>query len=186
MNEENKETGLEEKEKGKENGSLKKKEKKVSKKDEKIAELTNLVQHIQADFENYKKRTELEKANLVKNGNRELITGLLPILDSFELALKNKKEKEEFINGIELIYAQFHEILKKEGLERIETKRFDPYIHEALMQKESDEEDGTILEELQKGYMLNKSILRPAKVTVAKKVVQNEAKAEHNNNKTYA
>ena len=100
---------------------------------------------------------------------------MLPILDSFELALQNKKEKEEFVKGVELIYSQLHDLLEKEGVKKIEeTKKFDPYLHEALMQKEGDKEDGIILEELQKGYMLNEVIIRPTKVVVSKKAVHNE------------
>lgn len=152
-------------------------------KDEKIKELTELLQHLQADFENYRKRVEAEKTSLIKNSNRGLIARLLPILDSFELALKNKKEKEEFIKGIELIYAQFYAVLEKEGLKKIEANsRFDPKLHEALMLKECSQEDGTIIEELQSGYVLDGCVIRPSRVIISKKAVQDETKADHNNN----
>ena len=144
------------------------------KKDEKISELTNLLQHVQADFENYRKRVEQDREKLIKHANKELIAALLPIVDSFELALKNKKENGEFTKGIELIYAQFHDVLEKEGLRRIEAQRFDPCMHEALMQLASEAEDGVILEELQKGYMLHDCVIRPTRVIISKKQVKNE------------
>ena len=138
--------------------------------DTKINDLTESLQRLQAEFENFKKRTEKEKLDFCKYAEKDLITNLLPILDNFELALNNTQEGSEFIKGIELIYAQLVSELEKKGLEKIESlgQKFDPYKHEALMQEESKEKEGTILEELQKGYQLNNLIIRTAKVKVSK------------------
>jgi len=84
--------------------------------------------------------------------------------------LKNTGDKENFIKGVELIFAQLYSILQSEGLKPIECvgKRLDPYNHEVLLKEQSDKEEDTILEELQKGYMLNDKIIRHTKVKVAK------------------
>ena len=142
--------------------------KKESKKT-KEQELKETLQRVQADFENYKKRVERETEDFKKFASAELIGKLLPILDAFELSLKNSKDKEEFVKGIELIYAQLNEILGKEGLKKIEAvnQKFDPFLHEALMTEKSDK-DGLILEELQKGYMLGDKVIRHSKVKVGK------------------
>ena len=137
---------------------------------EKAAELTNLLQHIQADFENYKKRVEKEKTEFKCLAKIELIKKLLPLLDNFELAIKNKDNREEFIKGVELIYSQFVDLLECEGLRKIdaENQKFDPYKHEALMAEKSDKEENTILEEFQKGYMLHDNVIRHSKVKISK------------------
>lgn len=146
-------------------------EKKIDEKDQKIAELTDCLQRLQAEFENYKKRVEKENNNFLKYANAGLINELLPLLDSFELALKNKESKEDFIKGVELIFAQLFSTLEKQGLRPIEAegKPFDPYKHEVMLQEPSDKE-GIVLEELQKGYMLYDKVLRHSKVKVGKKV----------------
>ncbi len=137
-----------------------------------IAELTDTLKRLQADFENYKKRVEKEKADFQRYAQAKLITNFLPLLDSFELALKNNNgsDHEKFAKGIELIYAQFYSMLESQGLKPIEAsgRIFDPYKHEALMQAESSQDD-IILEELQRGYMLNDIIIRTSKVKVGKK-----------------
>ena len=142
----------------------------MKKKDQKTEELTNLLKKIQADFENYKKRTEKEKQDFASYGSAALIEKILPILDAFELALKNTSKSQEFVKGVELIYSQLWETLEKEGLTKINAlnQKFDPYLHEALMQESSDKEDGTILEELQKGYKFKDAVLRHTKVKISK------------------
>jgi molecular chaperone GrpE len=139
-----------------------------------IAQLTETLQRVQAEFENYKKRVDNEKQEFVKYANEDFILSLLPILDSFELALRDKKtckDLDEFMRGMQLIYSQIVSLLEQKGVKHIETKdqRFDPYKHEALLQEESDKPEGTILEELQKGYTINEKIIRHSKVKVAKK-----------------
>lgn len=143
--------------------------KKVDKKDKKIAELTETLQRLQAEFENYKKYIEKEKAEFAKYAKAELIEKLLPLLDSFEMALKNTADKEKFIKGVELIYSQLYSLLEKEGLRKIKTQgKFDPHFHEVLLKEKSDKEEDIILEELQKGYMLGDKVLRHSKVKVSK------------------
>jgi len=139
------------------------------KKDDKVKELTETLQRLQAEFENSQKRLEKEKQDFLQFAKKDMITKILPILDNFELALKNTDNKEEFQKGIELIYAELYSMLEKEGIKKIEAKgKFDPHQHEALMAEESDKEKGTIIQELQKGYLLNDKVLRTAKVKVAK------------------
>jgi molecular chaperone GrpE len=151
-----------------------KKEKKSDK--EVIAELTETLQRLQAEFENYKKRVEREKEEFLRYAKADLITKLLPILDSFELALKNTSDKEKFIKGVELIFAQLHSLLESEGLKPIKAvgEKFDPYKHEVLMKQKSDKDEDIILEELQKGYMLNDKVLRHSKVKVSKKEINDK------------
>ena len=144
---------------------------KKQKKENKVKELTETVQIVQADFENYKKRTEKDKEEFVKYACQNIVLELLPILDNFELALQHTKDKEEFIKGMELVYSNFIDILNKRGLNPINalSKEFDPAMHEALMQEKSKEKPGTIIEEFQKGYMINDKVIRPTKVKVAKR-----------------
>ncbi len=134
-------------------------------------ETTALLQRVQADFENYKKRCHKDYENITKNACRNLIANLLPILDSFQIALKNTDNQENFIKGIELIYCQLYNALEAQGLRRIDAlgKKFDPYKHEVLLQEKSDKEEEIVLEELQAGYMLGDTVLRHTKVKVATK-----------------
>ena len=156
------------------------KEKKPKKKHDKqqIKELTETLQRLQAEFENYKKRIDNEKQDFIKYAKAEMINKLLPVLDSFELALRNNKDHEKFLKGVELIYAQLYSLLEAEGLRPIkaEGQIFNPYNHEVLMSKETDKEEGIVLEELQKGYMLNDKVLRHSKVKVSKKIYKEEKK----------
>ncbi|MCP3686693.1 MAG: nucleotide exchange factor GrpE [bacterium] len=146
------------------------KKEKPQKSPPKEAEYKETLQRLQAEFENYKKRVEKEVKTQNTCANMGLVKELLPVIDSFELALKNQQNHEEFTKGIELIYAQLFSVLESEGLRPIKTdgEKFDPYKHEALMQEKS-EKDGVILEELQKGYMLKDAVLRHSKVKVGKK-----------------
>ncbi|MEK6828212.1 MAG: nucleotide exchange factor GrpE, partial [Nanoarchaeota archaeon] len=107
----------------------------------------------------------------VKYAHDDMISQLLPVLDSFEIAFKNTSDKEKFVEGIKMIYAQFHSILEAEGLKPIKARgeKFDPYKHEVLLKEESDKPEDTILEEFQKGYMLNDRVLRHSKVKVSGK-----------------
>ena len=128
-------------------------------------ELTDNLQRLQAEFENFKKRTEKENLEFKRCASQDFIKKLLPILDNFELALKHKQDK-----GIELIYSELYTLLEDEGLSKIEAlnKKFDPHVHEALLTEESNKEPNIVLEELQKGYMLNDKVLRHTKVKVSK------------------
>jgi molecular chaperone GrpE len=151
---------------------------------EQFEELTDTLKRLQAEFENYKKRQDKENLQLIRNSNAGLIKNLLPVLDSFELAIKNSngdnQDIHKFRKGLEMIHAQFFGVLKEQGLRIIETKdkQFDPYKHDVLMVKETDGEEDMILQEFQKGYMLNDIILRHAKVMITKHKSTEEEKGE--------
>ena len=133
------------------------------------------LQRLAADFENYRKRVEREREDFIKFSKEDLIHEFLPILDNFEMALhhvKNTTDPKKIIEGIELVERQFHNILKKEDLQVIETKgkKFNPHIHEAIMHEETDKHpEGFIIEELRKGYTLSDKIIRPAQVKISKR-----------------
>src|SRR5207244_373608 len=99
-----------------------------------------------------------------------LVKELLPVLDDLERALDAGREHEEarLIEGVELVQRSLAQILEREGVAEIETNgRFDPHVHEALLAQPSDEEEGTVIEVLQKGYRLGDRVVRPARVVVA-------------------
>lgn len=154
----------------------------VDPKDAQIAELVDHMQHLQAEFENYKKRVDADLARNCQQANEELILELISVVDSFELALKAESGHDEFYHGVELIYDQLWGVLEKAGLVRMEVEgqKFDPRLHEALLMEESQEEQGTVLEELQAGYFLNGKILIHAKVKVAKRQANNDG-IKHDN-----
>ena len=145
--------------------------KELEQKNKSIEELTDTLKRLQAEFENYKKRADKEKIEFVKFATADLITQVLPVLDSFEIALKNTSDKDKFVEGMKIVYAQFYSILETEGLRPIKTggQLFDPYKHEVLMKEASEKPEGMILEEFQKGYMLNDKILRFSKVKISGK-----------------
>lgn len=126
----------------------------------------------QAELENVKKRTEREKEDFLKHATADLVRAMLPALDSFERAMKHRDPRvpADFYKGVELIHREFVDVLKRAGLEPIETKGalFDPHLHQAVERVESSEHrDQEIVEELQRGYMLKSRLLRPAIVKVA-------------------
>lgn len=129
---------------------------------------------LSAEFDNYRKRTMKEKAELIKNGAEKTLTAILPILDDFERALKNMEASEEtkaMREGVELIFNKFHKVLNQEGLKVIETegKEFDTDFCEAiaLVPAPTEDQKGKILDCVQTGYMLNDKVIRHAKVVVA-------------------
>ena len=129
---------------------------------------------LSAEFDNYRKRTLKEKAELIKNGGEKTLTAILPVLDDFERALKNMETSEEtkaMKEGVELIFNKFQKILGQEGLQKIETEgqAFDTDFHEAIALIPAPSEDlkGKILDCVQTGYMLNEKVIRHAKVAVA-------------------
>ena len=140
-------------------------------KEEHIRELTELLQRVHADFVNYKKRVEQDSAASARCATEEMVARLLPVIDNFHLAFQHKDNHEEFAKGIELIYSQLIETLKKEGLNEISAlnHKFNPNEHEALMAEPSDKEEGIIIEEFQKGYKLKDKVIRMSKVKVSKK-----------------
>ena len=127
-----------------------------------------------AEFDNYRKRTLKEKAELIKNGGEKTLTAILPVLDDFERALKNMEATEAtqaMKEGVELIFTKFNKVLAQEGLQKIETegKDFDVDFHEAIALIPAPSEDlkGQILDCVQTGYTLNDKVIRHAKVAVA-------------------
>jgi molecular chaperone GrpE len=128
------------------------------------------LQRLKADFMNYRKRIKKEKEGIKLSAQIEIIEEILPIIDNFERALNSDDKKVEFKEGVQLIHKQLLNSLKQTGLEKInsEGKEFDPKYHEAIMQiEDSDSESGIVVEEIQKGYMYDDKVIRPAMVKVA-------------------
>ncbi len=129
---------------------------------------------LQAEFDNYRKRSLQERAEFIKFANEGLISELIGILDNFELSVKYAEEKNDFKlmhQGVDMIIKQLHTLLKSKGLEKMKAvgEKFDPHKHDALeIIENQDVEAETVVEELQAGYLLSGRILRPAKVKVAK------------------
>jgi len=126
----------------------------------------------QADFDNYRKRIEKERAEDAKRATARLIEGLIPVIDGFEhaLAAHREAEYENYRKGFELIYKQLLDNLARLGVERIDPagKMFDPHLHQAMDRAETtDHEDGAILQVFQPGYVFHGRVLRPAMVRVA-------------------
>ncbi|MFB4330748.1 nucleotide exchange factor GrpE [Paenibacillus sp. CR_12] len=128
---------------------------------------------VQADFDNFRRRTQKEKEDLGKYASSKLITELLPVIDNFERALQASEENpefESFSKGVSMIFRQLESVLATEGLSAMKSvgEPFNPEYHQAIMQVESDEyEEGIVVEEVQKGYMLKDKVLRPAMVKVS-------------------
>jgi len=129
--------------------------------------LTRL-QYLQADFDNYRKSLEREREQVIQLAGEALVRDLLPVLDDLDRALPSLSQ-EKNREGFELLTRKLHRTLENHGLKSIEShgKRFDPNFHEAIAKEESDEDDGTILEEYQKGYLLRSKVIRPSRVKIA-------------------
>jgi molecular chaperone GrpE len=137
-------------------------------------EYLDTLRRVQAEFENYRKRVIKEQTALVDRATSGLVEQLLPVLDSFELALKNldwagSDEIESVRKGLELVYGELLGVLEKAGLSRIEAegKPFDPNVHEAVMQEDGDGEP-VVTDVLRTGYTLKGRVLRPAMVKVTR------------------
>ena len=166
-NQEDAKDGAEEKENKKHSG----KKKKTDPRDEKIADLEDRVKRQMAEFENFRKRTDKEKSQMFDMGVKNVVEKILPVIDNFERGLENVPEgaDEAFVNGMRMIYKQMSDELDKIGVKPIEAvgQPFDPNIHNAVMQVESEEyESGTVAQELQKGYMYHDTLVRPSMVGV--------------------
>ena len=142
---------------------------------EKAKEYWDKILRLQADFDNSRKRLEKEKQDFVKFANEGIILELLNILDDLErtvgLAESQHQDLSSFLKGVEMILAHLYEMLKEYGVKPIEAegKIFDPHLHEAMMQVENKEiPEHTVVEEMQKGYMLNDRVIRTSKVRVSK------------------
>ena len=133
-------------------------------------DLLDRLLRLQAEFDNFRRRAEREKTDVLEYANTETVRGIVPILDDFERALKVECSGKEYARGMELIYQRLSDSLKKLGLEPISAKdqKFDPNFHHAVDMVETDTvEDHTVLEEYQRGYNFRGRLLRPAMVKVA-------------------
>ena len=140
--------------------------------EQKIGEITTGWQRTQADFVNYKRQVELDRAKLIKSANYDLIMSLLPILDNFQLAAKHAPKELENNNwaiGVKQIEKQLETVLLEEGLQKIDSlgQQFDHNLHEAIEHLSSDKLEGEIVEEILAGYKYHDAVIRPAKVKVS-------------------
>ncbi len=150
----------------------KKKSKKKDKKDEKIEELNDRLLRNMAEFENFRNRSEKEKAAKFDMGAKNVVEKVLPIVDNFERGLAAVPEEEQdnaFVKGMEAVYKQFTTVLEEIGVTPIEAvgKEFDPNLHNAVMHDEDETKEANIIsEEFQKGYMYKDSVVRHSMVKV--------------------
>lgn len=165
--------------------NTKKTKDKLSKGDGELESLQQQLIRLQADFDNYQKRAEMQKFELIKYANAELINQILPVLDNFKRATSQAPKVEDlgainWITGIQAIEKQIEKILSENGLLEIQIEKgqhFDPNIHEAISHEPNDLPVDTIIETVETGYKLNDKVLRPAKVRVSsgkEKTARNE------------
>ncbi|MFA6074295.1 MAG: nucleotide exchange factor GrpE [Negativicutes bacterium] len=137
------------------------------------ADLQDRLLRLQAEFDNYRRRTQKEKEDLINRATEEVVCKMLPVIDSFERGLSSgDKDVETITKGFELIHRLFVDFLTQVGVESINACgcEFDPNLHNAVMRVESEEHaDDTVVEELQKGYSLRGKVIRPSMVKVAAK-----------------
>jgi len=145
---------------------------KIAELEAKVEEADNRYLRLQADFDNFRRRSRIELEASAKYRAQSIITDLLPAIDNFERAMKMEVDNEQaksLMQGVDMVYRSLLDALKNEGVEVIEAvgKEFDPHLHQAVMQAE-DENYGPniVVEEFQKGYMLKDRIIRPAMVKV--------------------
>jgi len=137
-------------------------------------ELFAKLQRVSADYANFQKRAPKQISDTIAYEKENIIKTFLPVLDNFEHTLQNEQSAENteaFVKGVRIIYDQMLDILKSHGIEQIKSlgEKFDPALHEAMLQKtEHEEQDNIVLEEFQKGYKLNGRVIRPSKVIVNK------------------
>ena len=126
----------------------------------------------QAEFDNFRKRTERERSDYLQYASMDAVRDLLPVLDDFDRALKAESGNADYAKGVEMIYSRMYESLKKLGLEPIEAvdQPFDPHLHQAIERVPTeDAPDNTVLGEFQRGYHFKGKLLRPSMVRVAVK-----------------
>ncbi len=142
--------------------------KEITKKDAVIADYTDHLKRLQAEFENFSKRTDKDRKDFAAFASEKLIVKLLLIIDDFERALKNVPADAK--KGVEMIFKNLHKILDEESVKPIDAmgKKFDPYKHEVVLKVESTQPDDIIVEELQKGYTMNGKVIRYSKVKINK------------------
>ncbi len=148
-----------------------------------LQEINDKYLRLYAEFENYKKRVNKDKEELVKYGNESLLYELLPVIDNLDMALKHASDNVSagVVQGVEITLKELQKTLEKFGLSPIDAygKPFDPLIHHAMTQVERDDiDEKTVVEEFRKGYMLRDKVLRPSLVAVSKKPVERQEKEE--------
>ncbi len=138
----------------------------------KLDESENKMLRIQADFDNFRRRTRLDQEAAQKYRAQSIVSDILPALDNFERALQieaNNEQTKSLLQGMNMVYNQLVQALQNEGVETIQSvgETFDPHLHQAVMQVEDENyESNTVVEELQKGYKLKDRVIRPAMVKV--------------------
>ncbi|MDO5041037.1 MAG: nucleotide exchange factor GrpE [Peptoniphilus sp.] len=133
--------------------------------------LKNNLLRLQADFINYKRRTEQERKDYIELGTKKVLMDLLNIIDNFERALGSETEDRKYKEGVELIYKQMIDLLGRNNVKEMQTEniKFDPNLHHAVLVEEKEGvEEGMIIDVLQKGYLIGEKVLRPAMVKVSK------------------
>lgn len=136
-------------------------------KDEEIAKLKDQLMRNMAEYDNYRKRTAKERTELTPEITARVVTEFLPVLDNLERALQTETTDEKYKEGVKLIYDSFMGTMDKLGVEKVQTEDFDPAVHQAVQQVESDLESGKIVSVFQNGYKIGSKVLRFAMVTVA-------------------
>lgn len=150
-------------------------QKAIAEKDEEIKKLKEAFLYHQADFENFKRLKEKEKQDAFLYGNEKLLQEILPVVDNLERALDHVDQSQDVKSiqeGVQLTLNELMKIFDRNGVKVVESlgKPFDPNFHEAYLQQETDDsEPGTVVAEFQKGYILNGRLVRPSRVSVAKK-----------------
>lgn len=138
---------------------------------EKLVEANDKYVRMYSEYENYRKRTNQEKADLILNAGKDMIKAILPVVDDMERALSAMSDEDSAKEGVQLIYNKLMNILSQKGLKPIEAKgeKFDENLHEAVTQFPAADETqkGTVVDVVEKGYFLNNKVLRYAKVVVA-------------------
>ncbi len=161
-------------------GQIQDLEERLEKEEKKTQEYLRQLKYLQADFENYRKRTERQVQELTDRCNEKLVAALLCVVDDLERALISGKESDNgaaLLKGVEMIHRNLTRMLEKEGLERIDAKGkvFDPSLHEIVVRiPRSDCKEGLVLEEVRKGFVFKGRVLRPCMVNIS--CLEKEAK----------
>ena len=143
--------------------------------DDKVKQLEEQMLRLRADFENSKRRLERDKLDAIKFANERLLAEILPVVDNMDRAVASLSEGHDpakVQEGLKIAQSELHEVLESHGVERVKSigEEFDPQFHEAVgVIENADAKEGTVLEEVQRGYMLNGRLIRPSRVRIAQK-----------------
>lgn len=181
MNQQNKESDAEKKQStaNQSNQSIEETKKKLAESQKTIEEFTNQLKRLQAEFENYTKRVDKERSAFEDFVKQKVFAKFLSFVDDLERAVAQLKQEksEELVKGVEMVLNNLHKLLKEEHICAIEAKNkmLDPYAHEVILTVENNNfPEGTITEEIQKGYMFKDKVLRPSKVVICKCTKNNQ------------